>query len=77
MENMNAEKRARILPFKKKKVESDTTQVTEVTRSIFSGTWNAYIDEPTNTAIKIDTGYIADNNPDPEESLNRFPLTLI
>jgi hypothetical protein len=49
------QKRAKILPFKSGKEDtSNSVEVSETTRDIFSETWRLFIDEPTLTAIKME-----------------------
>jgi DNA-binding transcriptional regulator GbsR (MarR family) len=73
MSESKREKKARILPFNTKEFDSDQ-DVSEVTRTLFTDAWAAYLDQTSMAALKLDEASI----PIEEEVIEDRPkLTLI
>ena len=67
-------RKARILPLKKEVLGSDDFEVSEVTRSIFTGAWNAFVDESGTAAMKLNPPYVSE--PEVNEVIYPIPAHL-
>jgi hypothetical protein len=70
--------KARILPLKKQReFEVDHDEVTAVTRSLFTETWNSYVDQVYTAAVKLEHSAKKAIKPSPSKKNEQSVLRIV